>query len=316
MEKKKILVIGLGPAGGILSAHLASCGHSLYGIDIWKEHVEAIRMNGLRIEHLVSLHMHFEEVVESLEDLHETAFDYVVLAVKAPFLPEVVAEMRKLPGSFTIVIAQNGIDNENYVANFFEVERILRMAVHFAGNIVSPGVIKMNFFQRPNYVGCICDDEDDLAARFSQILTRAELITEATPNIRKFTWKKGILNAILAPVSAVLGVTMAEIMHFTETRQIVEALITESIDVARAAGYDYGPQFFDECVEFLLKAGHHKPSMLIDLENGNPTEIDYINGKIVEFARLHQIPVPYNAAITGMVKAKEYYCCNNKRRGK
>jgi 2-dehydropantoate 2-reductase len=315
MEKKKILVIGLGPSGGILSAYLASNGHSIYGVDVWKEHVDEIRENGLKIESPVPLHSRFKEVRMHVNDLYESAFDYVVIAVKTPNMPEVLAGLKTLPGEFEIIIAQNGIDNEEGAVYYFDRNRILRMALHFAGNMVGPGIIKLNFFQKPNRVGCICKgDCHGHADEFAAILTEAGLDTEPTDEIRRYTWKKGILNAILAPIAAVLGVTMADVMNLGGTRNIVESLIRESIEVAKADGFDYGEGFFDECVKFLLNAGHHKPSMLIDLENGNPTEIDYINGKIVEYAKKYSIPAPFNTTITGLVKAKEFY--NIRRRDK
>jgi len=308
MEKKKVLVIGLGPGGGILAAYLSNSNNSVYGIDPWIEHVAEIKENGLSIVHFASIHTYLEKVYNSFDELDEKGFDYVVIAVKTPNLPEVIDGLRNLPGYFDIIVAQNGIDNEEYVARFFPRERIFRMALHYAGNMISPGTIRMNFFQKPNRIGCICTGNGcSHSEEFAAILTHAGLDTTSEADIRKYTWKKGILNAILAPVSATLGVTMAEVMDFEPTRQIVDSLIRECIEVAKAVGYDYGENFFDECVGFLKNAGHHKPSMLIDLEKGNPTEIDYISAKIVESAKLFNIPAPVNATITGLVKAREKY---------
>jgi 2-dehydropantoate 2-reductase len=60
-------------------------------------------------------------------------------------------------------------------------------------------------------------------------------------------------------------------------------------------------------MDYLSGAGHHKPSMLIDIEKGNPTEIDFINGKISEYGQRFNIPVPLHAALTALIKAKEQY---------
>jgi len=310
MKGKKIAVVGLGPAGGIFAIHLAASGHFVYGVDIWEDHIEEIRNNGMKITNLISLHSHFQEVSNRLETFKEVRFDYIVIAVKTPNMPGVVSMLKDFPGDFKILVLQNGFDNEEYLADFFPRERILRAAVNYAGNIVSPGVIKMNFFAKPNQVGCICkqvgcDHGEEIAA----LLTDAGLDMEAVSDIRKFTLKKVILHAILAPVSAILGVTMAEVMEYQKSRSIVENLINECITVAKAMGYDFGDDFFDYCINFLLKAGRHKPSMLIDLEKGNPTEVDYIGGKIVAFGEKFNIPVPMNTAITHLVKTKDHYFC-------
>ena len=310
MKEKKIAVIGLGPAGGILAAHLAASGHPVYGVDIWEEHVDETRKKGLEITHFVSLHAPLHGVYSHLGELREIPLDYAILAVKTPNMPEVVAELKDFPGNFQVLVLQNGFDNEEYLADFFSRERILRAAVNYAGNMVSPGVIKMNFFAKPNQVGCICKQPGCRhGEEIARLITAAGLETEAVADIRKFTLKKVILHAILAPVSAILGVTMADVMEHRESRAIVEALIIECISVAKAMGYDYVDDFFDYCVNFLLKAGRHKPSMLIDLERGNLTEIDYIGAKIVAFGDKFNIPIPVITTITRLVKTRENYFC-------
>jgi 2-dehydropantoate 2-reductase len=180
------------------------------------------------------------------------------------------------------------------------------MVVNFAGNIISPGVVKMTFFHKPNYVGCVCKDHNcNCADELARMMTEGGLETETTGAIKKYAWRKTILVASLAPVSAILGMTMAEVMAWGETNKLVENLLREAIDVAKAVEFDYGEDFFDSCLNYLSTAGHHKPSMLIDMEDGLPTEIGYINGKIAHYAEEYNIPAVLNTSITNMVKAKE-----------
>lgn len=313
-HEKKILVVGLGPSGGIFAAHMAASGYKVYGVDNWQEHLNAISENGLKITNFTSIETRLEAAAFHVDQLQENVFDYAVIAVKTPRIPDVLPVLKKLPGEFKIIVLQNGLDNEEYIAEFFKRDRILRTAVNYAGNIESPGIIRMNFFQEPNRIGCICNEKNcGHAIEIAEMMTSASLQTIAVADIREFTWKKAIFNAILAPIAAILSVTMADVMADTGTRFIVESLIRESIAVAKAAGYDYGSDFFDQCVNFLLKAGRHKPSMLIDLENGNPTEIDYINGKIAEYGKSFNIPVPFNTTMAALVKARDNYNFKLKR---
>jgi 2-dehydropantoate 2-reductase len=293
MENKKILVIGLGPCGGIIAAHLAANGHLLYGVDTWETHAAAISHNGLRIENMVSLHARFQEIITHLAGLTETDIAYAVIAVKTPDLRQVLLALKKIPGSFKIVLAQNGIDIEEQAAELFPRDRILRMVLYYGGNIVSPGFIRMNFFHKPNFVGCLCGESAcGHAAAFARMMSRSALETAAVSDIEKHAWKKSILNAVLAPIAAVLGTTMAEVLAIDSTRNLVEALLRESIQVGQAAGHDFGNDFPNECLNFLLQAGQHKPSMLI-------------NGKIVEYAKNLAVPAPLNAAFMALVKARE-----------
>ena len=129
--------------------------------------------------------------------------------------------------------------------------------------------------------------------------------TVATDDVKMYAWRKTILVAALAPISALLGMTMAEVMAKGETHYLVETLLKEAIAVAKAAGFDYGEGFFEHCLDYLSTAGHHKPSMLIDIEEGSPTEIEYINGKIAYHGHMLNVPVILNTSITSMIKAKE-----------
>lgn len=307
-NKKRVLVIGLGPCGAIFAGHLAKSGHQVLGVDTWAEHVEAIRSRGIAITRLVSLRSQLEVVSTNLETFYGQEFDYVGLAVKAPAMRRILPRLNDLSGNFKLLVMQNGLDNEEDVARFFPRDRILRLAVNYAGNVAGPGVIQMNFFQKPNRLGCICGLTGCTHARgLAEIMTASALDTQAVADIKYYTWKKTILNAILAPVCALLDATMAEALALDSSRRLVEALIRESIAVARAAGYDYGEHFFAECLDFLRRAGAHKPSMLIDLEKGRATEIDYINGKIAAYGERYGVPVPFNRTITDLVKAREYF---------
>lgn len=158
MRNRKILVIGLGPCGGIFAAYLAKAGYSVYGLDSWGEHSERIRRDGVKVTNFISLQVPLREVFTSFGELRESDFDYVVIAVKTPDLADVVSELKVLRGDFQVVVMQNGLDNEDYPASFFPRERVHRVTISYGGNILYPGVIKMNFFQAPNYIGCACDE--------------------------------------------------------------------------------------------------------------------------------------------------------------
>jgi 2-dehydropantoate 2-reductase len=221
-------------------------------------------------------------------------------------MEKAVSSLNSLKGDFKVVSMQNGIDNEEYLATFFPKERVLRFVINFAGNIISPGIVKETFFHKPNYVGCLCGQEDCIYAKeLADLMTDAGLDTEPTMNIKKLAWRKTILVAALAPIAALLGMTMVEVMKMDETRYLVEMLLEEAVEVAKRKNYDFGDDFIQYCLNYLSKAGHHKPSMLIDIERGDPTEIEYINAKISFHGHELDIPAHLNTYLTLLVKAKE-----------
>lgn len=306
-ENKRFLVMGLGPIGGIFAAHMKKAGHTVCGIDVRKDFVASIEEEGIMLEGMISLKAKLDQVCTHPNQLKEKDFDYVIVAVKTPYMEDVVAMVKSFDNSFDVVSMQNGIDNEEFLAGHFGKKRSMRVVVNFAGNNVVPGLIKMTFFHKPNYVGCLCGygktctHENELA----QLMTHAMLDTQVVEDVKKFAWRKSILVAALAPVSALMEMTMAEVMNDGDTRSIVVKLLREAIEVAKVQGFDYGDGFFAHCLDYLGTAGHHKPSMLIDIENGDPTEIDFLNGKIAYHGHMLNVDVLLHTSISSMIKAKE-----------
>ena len=113
----------------------------------------------------------------------------------------------------------------------------------------------------------------------------------------------------MSSVCAITQMTMIDAMEFRETREIIEKVLIEGIKVAEADGYYYGDRFFSECIKYLSMGGNHKPSMCSDLENRCRTEIDYLNMKIVEYGKQHNVATQYNQVLTSLIKAIEFQIC-------
>jgi 2-dehydropantoate 2-reductase len=104
------------------------------------------------------------------------------------------------------------------------------------------------------------------------------------------------------PVCAVTGLTMAQAMNDPIVFRIVDALVKECVKVARANEIQLGWEFYPHAINYMKNAGNHKPSMLMDVEAGRRTEIDFINGKFVEYGLQAGIDTPYNATLQSLVK--------------
>ncbi|MBI5442864.1 MAG: 2-dehydropantoate 2-reductase, partial [Deltaproteobacteria bacterium] len=118
-------------------------------------------------------------------------------------------------------------------------------------------------------------------------------------------WRKTIMNACMNPVCAVTGMTMAQAIGDPIVFGLIDALIKEGIAVARANEISLGWEYYPYCMQYLKTAGHHKPSMLLDVEARRRTEVDFINGKIVDYGEQAGIPTPYNRTLRGLVKGLE-----------
>jgi 2-dehydropantoate 2-reductase len=99
--------------------------------------------------------------------------------------------------------------------------------------------------------------------------------------------------------------TMAQAMGDPIVFEIIDSLVKECVQVARANEISLGWDFYPYCMNYMKSAGDHKPSMLMDIENKRRTEIDYINGKFVEYGSQAKVDTPYNNTLKALVKAIE-----------
>jgi 2-dehydropantoate 2-reductase len=208
------------------------------------------------------------------------------------------------PG-MTFVALQNGLDNEDLIADVFGKENTLRIVVNYAGNLIDNGKVRMSFFNAPNYIGMIDPAAEKKAKTLAEVITAADLETAFTSDIKKYEWEKIILNAALSPVCALTRRTMKQMMEFEDTRGLAEAVLREGIEVAEANGIYFESGFLEHCMGYLDKAGHHRTSMHVDIEKKNPTEIGFINDKIAKYGKAKGIPTPYNSTIVSLIRGSE-----------
>jgi len=116
-------------------------------------------------------------------------------------------------------------------------------------------------------------------------------------------WEKTILNAALSPLCAISRLTMKEAMHNGDTLEIIEQILYEAVQVANAEEIKLPENFIKLAIRYLSNAGNHMPSLAVDLINKRETEIDYMNGKIVDYGRKHYIKTPINLVLTNLVNA-------------
>ena len=308
MEKYKFGIIGAGPVGSIMGAHLAKAGHNVIIIDILKAHMDEIKKSGLSITGFKDIKVSFSEknLCYGIDELSEKDVDYLFISVKASVLPQILPIIKQVvKKEITFISLQNGLDNEDLIADVFGKENTLRIVVNYAGNLIDNGKIRMSFFNAPNYIGMIAPNAEKKAKELANIITKAGLETEFTPEIKKYEWEKIILNAALSPVCALTRRTMKQMMEFEDTRNLAEAILREGIEVAAANNIYFKPDFLKFCMGYLNKAGHHRTSMHVDIEKKNPTEISFINDKIVKYGKAKGIPTPINSTIVSLIRGSE-----------
>jgi 2-dehydropantoate 2-reductase len=306
-REPKIAVVGVGPVGGVLGAYLARAGHYVVLCDIQKPHLDAIRTRGLSITGFADLVGTCDRVAYGIAELSRfPAVDTIVVATKASALPRLVPEIQKIARPrMQFVSCQNGLDNEEFLAEAFGPDKVLRIIVNYAGSQMGDGNIHMSFFNPPNYIGAMTSEGEPLARRLAGMMSEAALETQFTPQIKRYEWEKVILNAALSAMCALTRKPMKDMMDFEQTAFLAEELMREGIDVAEASGVMLDEGFLEHGILYLKKAGYHRTSMHQDVLRRLPTEIDWLNGRIVERGRALGLQTPYNLTITTLIKGLE-----------
>ncbi len=304
--RKRIAVVGLGPVGQIIAVHLHEAGQEVLLCDMDKSRMHLIQKEGIELTGAIKKKSTFEHLFTSVRDILPLQPDAIVFAVKAYHLAALIHDMTDFPREGILYIsAQNGIDTELELAEAFGETNTFRMVVNFAGLHRAPNVIGVSFFNPPNYVASIDDSKTEAARWWAELLTSVKLDTMAVDSfeILRRVWEKSILNSSLSALCGVAQMNMKEVMALPDMVDIIEQVIMESIAVAKAENIHFEVNFVRHCLRYLRKSGSHFPSLAVDLMHKRPTEIDYLNGKFVEYGKKHYLPTPMHLAFTNMVKA-------------
>ncbi len=306
-SEPKVAIVGAGPVGGILGAYLARAGHYVVLCDIQKSHLDAIKETGLSIAGTAEMTAPCERVAYGVSELSNfPEVDTLVIATKASVLPRLMPDIVKVarPG-MRFISCQNGLDTEEFLAESVGADNVLRIVVNYAGSQTGDANIYMAFFNPPNYIGAMTAQGEPLARQLAAMTSQAGLETQFTPHIKRYEWEKVILNSALSAMCALTRKPMKDMMDFDQTEFLPEELMREGIEVANAAGVAFEEGFFDHGIQYLKKAGYHRTSMHQDILHRQPTEIDWLNGRIVERGRAVGVDTPYNFTITALIKGLE-----------
>jgi len=305
-QPKRFAVVGAGPVGSIVAAFLAKGGCDVTLCDLVPSLLAPALDPGIRIEGTDTFQAQVARTTTSVDDLIGDSPDVVIVAVKATALPLIASTLEGLAAEGRYVVSwQNGIDTERVLAKHLGPEFVLRAVVNLGCVPVGPAHVRIAFHHRPHFLQELDPRSTAAAVGIAGVFTACGLDTRHTGQIQHMVWRKAVLNACMNPICAVTGKTMAEVINDPILFHLVDVLIKEGVSVARANEFHLGSDYYPYCIDYIRNAGHHKPSMLQDIEAGRRTEVDYINGKIVEYGAQAGLPTPYNTMIRGLVKALE-----------
>ena len=299
-------VVGAGPVGCIVAGFLAKGGYEVTLCDVIPDLLSPALDRGIILEGAENLKQKVSKMCTNVDELADVNPDVIFITVKANALPLIASAIEGFHREgLAIVSWQNGIDTELELAKVLGKKYVMRAVVNYGCGLVGPAHVRIPFHHPPHYIQELDPESRDAAVAIAQVLSKCDLTTEHTDNIISMVWRKSVMNACMNPVCAVTGLTMSRAMNDPIIFQIVDALVKECIQVARSNEIDLGWDFYTHAMEYMGNAGDHKPSMLMDIEASRRTEIDFINGKFVEYGERTGTATPYNRTLSALVKGLE-----------
>jgi len=314
----KIAIIGCGAIGGYVAAKLALAGETVT-VMVRGATLEAVRERGITLHMSDGCTQLANNVSATSDYARAGAQDLVILAVKAHQLEAVAAQVPELFGSDTAVVTmQNGIpywyfhrhggalegsivrsvDPQGTISRLIPAERVIGCVVYPATELLAPAVVRHIEGDRFP-IGELDGLVSERAQRISQCFTRAGFKSPVLEDIRAEIWLKLWGNLTFNPISALTRSTLAEICQFPPTRALAATMMTEAQAVAEKLGIRFRVPL-ERRIAGAEKVGHHKTSMLQDVEAGKAPELEALLGSVVELGQLTHTPTPHIDSVYGL----------------
>lgn len=306
-DSPRLYVVGAGAMGCLFGGLLAEGGLDVTLVDPWQEHVDAINGRGLRIVGFGGDRDVSVRAVTCPAGLRIA--DIVFVQCKSYCTEAAIKSAIGTVGTETVVISfQNGLGNEELLASVVGEDKVLGGLTAQGASIEAPGTVR-NYSELPTWIGEMSGGVSGRATGLAKLLSGHGLPTSASENIRLDIWKKLMANVGVSASSGIANLRIRHLMQVPDMRETAYAAISEAAEVARATGLDLDPVEAREVLEKVSGpggTGDNKSSLCIDLLQGRQTEIDFINGAIVDLGMRHGIPTPVNATLVSAVKAVEF----------
>lgn len=288
----EIAVVGAGSLGSLVGGLLADAAAvTLVGR---QPHVDAVREDGLRLTGAVERTVHPNALTTPPE-----AADLAIVTVKSYDTAAVARQLAdcELGGVLSL---GNGLGNEETLAAQLDCE-VLAGTCTYGARLREPGVVECTGVGEI-HLGAWDGGESELAARVGTVFRRAGLEAAVAPDMPRRLWRKLAVNAGINPTTALARVPNGALVDGPagETareaaREVGRVAVSHGIELQPAAAAA-------ELVRVAETTARNTSSMRADVEAGRRTEIDAINGAVLERA---SEPVPVNETLTRLIRAWE-----------
>ena len=315
----KVCIYGAGAIGGWLGIALAQAGSTVSMVARGPT-LLALQHEGLRMRRADGT------LAQAPVTAHDSpaavgAQDLVVVAVKAPALPDIAQAMAPLLGPDTMVLtAMNGVpwwfldgfggaaqghalqsvDAGGAIARAIPTHHVVGSVVHTSCSLEAPGFVRQHFGNRL-IVGEPDGSQSARVRALADMLQRGGIDVQVSASIHKDIWFKLWGNLTMNPISALTGATTNRILDDALVCNFVSAVMLEAKAIGEKLGLPIDQQPEDRHA-VTRKLGAFKTSMLQDVEADKPMEIDALIGAVRELGQITHTPTPHTDALLGLTR--------------
>ncbi len=304
----KILFAGAGALGSRFGYMLFKNGEDVTFVDLWKEHVENITNNGLRVI-IDDKELGYYNIPTYYPYDVEGEYDVIFVATKSMQLRNMLAKVKHLMHKNTkIICILNGLGHVDTLKEFVKEENILIGVTVWTSGLGGPGVLKA-YGSGKTEIKQVKEENLEATKALIDRLNKAGLNMKYSDNTFQSIWHKAGLNCVLNTYCTLIDCNIGEYGSYEQNLELTRAVLNEVTEVGRAEGVDVLQEVIEKNIENCFDpntAGLHYPSLYQDMKNGRLTEIDYLNGAISKLGKKHNILTPVCDAVTLMIHAKEF----------
>jgi 2-dehydropantoate 2-reductase len=299
----KTVMMGAGAMGSLFGGLFTRVREEVWLVGNRREQIDPICSVGLTFEEKGKLQIIPMNATSDVTSVGKA--DLVIFFVKTYDTEKAVSDALVLEKEETIFLTlQNGLGNEEVICKKIDRKKVLLGITGHGATLLKPGHIRHAGWGK-TFIGELDHRITDRAIRIVQMFREAGIETEVSSNIHDHVWGKLLINVGINALTALTGFKNGQLLDYPETTRLVEKLVFEAAEVARRKGVHIEENPIEKVQKAIEATRENRSSMGQDFDHRRETEIDAINGAVVREAQPLGIPVPFNQAVTDLVKAIE-----------
>jgi 2-dehydropantoate 2-reductase len=295
--------MGAGAIGSLFGGLLTLSGEDVWLVSTGKAHVDTMRSAGLTIENGKKLQIVRVNATTDVTSLGKA--DLVLFFVKTYQTEKAVSDSLVLQKESTIFLSlQNGLGNEEAICKKVDRRKVILGVTGQGATYLGPGHIRHAGWGETQ-IGELEGGITERANQIAQMFQKAGISTRVSSKIQDLIWEKLFVNVGINALTALTGLKNGQLLDYPETVRLMEALVFEAVEVARKKGIRIEGDPIEKVKAVAEVTRGNRSSMGQDFDHRRKTEIEAINGAVVREAERLGISVPFNQAITDLVKVIE-----------